>query len=377
MRDYIGIIKRRFKKWFILDPQDTFVSRVSESAPWAYVSYVVDSFYHRDDDFFLDSHQNKRESIEIVKQLNQRGYNVYVQGPKSKRKLPSLDISVVFGIEPNFIKASKKYPRAIKIYYATGAYANHQNRQVKRMTDYINKQYNGNVRYARLVPPHASPKIADKILQIGSRYTIDTYPEKLREKITLIHQSTQSTIVLDSVSYSKENEFFFMSSTGNALKGLSLLIEYFSKHNNLVLNVVGPIEEEFKNALSCIISTNIIFWGFVNVNSQLMRDIMSRCNFIVYPSGSEGVPGAVLNSMKNGLIPITTPWAAVDGIEQLGYIIQTWDIQGVEEGMNWALSLSEMEIFDLKKQNNNSVVENYTLDVFKKELSNFFDRISK
>ena len=68
------------------------------------------------------------------------------------------------------------------------------------------------------------------------------------------------------------------------------------------------------------ISPNIKLWGFMDINSDELTAIIDRCNFLIYPSGSEGgCPGAVINSMKKGLIPIVTPWAAFDGIEEYGF----------------------------------------------------------
>lgn len=65
---------------------------------------------------------------------------------------------------------------------------------------------------------------------------------------------------------------------------------------------------------------------------------------MIYPSGSEGMPGAVLNSMKKGLIPITTRWAAVDNIEELGFLMPSWSIDGIDVGVKWALSLSKDQV---------------------------------
>lgn len=72
------------------------------------------SFYHLDDTQYLDSHQNKREAIVIANTFHKLGYNVYIQEFSSNKKIPNLNFTIIFGIEPNFYKACKRFPQAKK-----------------------------------------------------------------------------------------------------------------------------------------------------------------------------------------------------------------------------------------------------------------------
>lgn len=81
----MGVILRHLKQLFISGKYDTFVSEISKKSPWVYISYISVSFYRRDDKQYFNSHQNIRESIEIVRLFNEKGYNVYVQSPKSRK----------------------------------------------------------------------------------------------------------------------------------------------------------------------------------------------------------------------------------------------------------------------------------------------------
>lgn len=350
----------------------------NNSDEWVYICYIAQVFYHINDTQYLDSHQNKREAIVIANTFHKLGYNVYIQEFSSNKKIPNLNFSVVFGIEPNFYKACKKFPQAKKIYYATGAYFKHQNKQIHDMTNYINSTYKSNLTFKRLVKPHKSIEIADSILQIGSNFTIRTYPEQYQSKISLIHQSTQINSPSQIKKYAKENEYFFMGSGGNALKGLALLIEYFHKHPELYLNIVGPIENDFYNALKSQIGNNIKIWGFLNVNSLQFSQIVERCNFIIYPSGSEGgIPGAVINSMKKGLIPIVTPWAAFNKINNYGFLLEKWDIESINKGIKWSQSLSIETIEKLSKDCQTYVNQNYNITNFEKEFNQYIQAVLK
>lgn len=358
--------------------ENTYIIKNNDSNEWVYICYISNVFYHLNDTQYLGTHQNKKEAIIIAHTFHKLGYNVYVQEYSSNKKIPNLNFTVIFGLEPNFYKACQKFPQAKKIYYATGAYYEHQNKQIIDMTNYINKTYQSSLSYKRLVKSHKSIEIADSILQIGSRFTIETYPEKFQSKIFLIHQSTQINTLQQEKKYAKENEYFYMASTGNALKGLVLLIEYFHKHPELYLNVVGPIEKDFYIAIRHLLSDNIKLWGFLNVNSTQFTQIIGKCNFLIYPSGSEGgIPGAVLNSMKKGLIPIVTRWAAFNEINRYGFLLQKWDVKSIDEGITWSLSLSIETINKLSKECQRYVDRNYNITNFEKELNQYLKIILK
>lgn len=363
---------------------DYYISKVSNKAPWVYVSYLSEVFQCLDDESYLNSHQNKRETIEIVRVLNQLGYNVYVQDFLSFKKIPNLkNIKIVFGHEPNFVKASIKYPHAKRIYYATGAYGKHQNNQVIKMTDYVNELYNSNIPYRRLVESKESEfsiekaySISDYILLIGSKYTIDTFPLEYQNKITTIKQSCQINNLDSVINYSPEREFFFMGSSGNILKGLPLIIDYFTKHTSKIIHIVGPIENDYYELIKKQLTNNIILHGIMDINTPEFHDIVSRCNFIVYPSGSEGgMPGAVLNSMKLGLIPIVTQWAAFDDIEEFGYLLKRWDVESLSNGIDWAEELTCEELSVLKNKCSKYIKDNYNLENFALQFESFIKSI--
>lgn len=360
-------------------PKDFFISKISKKAPWVYIAYISDVFYYKSNETLFRTHQNKREALVQVEMFHELGYNVFVQQYLSKRKIPNIKFDIVFGHEPNFVRAALKNPSALKIHYVPGAYIDHRNGQIIKMTDYVNQTYHSSIPYRRLLeydnPDHSSKiayEIADKILMIGSKYTIETFPRYLHTKIVTIHQSTQLSRANSIFQYAQPNEFFFMGSEGNLLKGVSLLLEYFSRHQDRIINIVGPIEPDVKDALSSIISNNIIQHGYVDVNSDKMTEIVNRCNFIIYPSGSEGMPGAVLNSMKMGLIPIVTKWAAFDEVEEFGYVLEDWTLNAIDKGIKWSDSLDKNEIPLLKSKCSVYIEKTYNIEKYKKEFKDFF-----
>lgn len=367
---YISKVKSHFLRWIVkLRKRDVYVKESSPNWPWVFVSYIPSAFYARKEQ--LDIHQNQREMLRIVDVITELGYNVYVMDYLSKRELPDIDVKVVFGIDPLFHTGCQKYTNAVMVYYATGAYFLHQNRMVIHLTNEFNMMFNSNIPYRRLVQPHDSCQIADKILLIGSGYTVETYPKEVLHKISIIHQSTQNSKTLDHVEVAKEREFVFMGSGGNALKGIGLLIRYFSVHTDYVLHIIGPMEDDLLRSIGKFTTSNIKFHGFLNVNGDKFLSIVKRCNFLIYPSGSEGCPGAVLNLMNNGVIPIVSRWASFDEISHYGYMLDSLSIDSIDMAVDWANSLTDDEILRMKKDVKYFTLKTYNIERYTIELRDF------
>lgn len=358
----VGKISARIMKKLVkktMYKENTYQSVIDKDAPWVFVSYIADAFYHKNDDAFLNAHQNKREVLAMSDIFNKLGYNAYFMLYTSNSKLPDIDCKLIFGHEPGLQRAKKKYPNAKMVFYGVSTYYKYRNEKIKLMTDNFNKSFNSSVPYRRLVEPHTAFLEADSALLIGSEITKNTYPIKDRNKITKIHQSTQECKYLKNVDACGSKEFFYLASTGNILKGIQALVEFFSSHQEYILHWVGPIEDDVKDAIKSKLTPNIVSYGFQDIGSPMVLGLMERCDFVIYPSGVEGVPGSVLNAMKSGLIPLVTPWASFDGINQFGFLMKDANEESVSDAINWAMSLT-MEDIDRRKK----ACQRYVLDTF-------------
>lgn len=87
---------------------------------------------------------------------------------------------------------------------------------------------------------------------------------------------------------------------------------------------------------------------------------------MVYPSGTEGgCPGAVINGMKMGLVPIVTPWAAFDGIEDCGFIMDDWTTAALAKGIDWSMSLPIDKVEKMSDEARTICTKKFNLDRFK------------
>lgn len=339
-----------------------------------YISYVFEPFRKNINAKLINWHQNKQEAVIISEELKTYDisyvYSDYIIPIQFKRT----SFNYIFGVEPNFEIICKKNPNAKKIYYATGAYYEHQNNIIINRTNDFNKRHNTAYPYVRLVPAHESCEVADYILQIGSTNTISTYPIHFQNKISLITPTSHSfkdININEKISSSSQSDYIWFGSYGNILKGLDLVLDYFMSRNELTLHVVGPLEKNFvkvyKNKL--LKSSNINLYGFLDVDSPQFRKIVNKCSFNIYPSGSEGCPGSVINLQKLGVIPIVSKWAACDSIEMLGYKLEDIDSLNIEKAVIWSQNMRPQIFKELVLLNHEYCINTYNNESFKDSLN--------
>lgn len=347
---------------------------------WFFISYIIEPFKRKKGDTYFNGHQNRQEALIIAEVVRELGYSYVYNDYNKFLNFRKRGFEVVFGLEPNFEVMCKKNPKALKIYYATGAYFKHQNSMIINRTNAFSKKYNTNYPYKRLVKEHNSCEIADYIFQIGSKFTIETYPEHLRNKVIIINQTSH---VFDDISLGEKiktfskKDYIWFGSGGTILKGLDLVIEYFLLNNSLNLHIVGPIEKEFLSVFNSQVetATNISMYGFLDVESNEFRDLANKCTFLIYPSASEGCPGSVINLQKLGVIPILSRWASCDKILELGYQLKDLSLISITDGINWSQALTQVDLVNLIKKNHNFIISTHDTDKFKKEIKGDFDLV--
>lgn len=339
---------------------------------WVYISYIPDVYYNKKNIKYMLSHQNKREALVIGNIFYSLGYNVKIALFNAPEECDTRKYDIIFGLEPNFVTMSQRNPQALKIYYATGAYWKHQLTMVKDRTDLFNTKHGTHLPYSRLVDAHNSCEIADIIFQIGSSFTIQTYPPKLQNKINIINQSSnfvQECDLKHKLQSVSMKDFMWFGSSGSILKGLDLVLEYFIENPQYNLHVVGPLDEEFIRFYQKQIEkhTNIAFYNFLDTSSKEFMSLAYLCAFNIFPSGSEGCPGSVITLMQMGVIPITSQWGAIDQIEHYGYLLPELSVEAISKAIKWGVTLPQEEFHKIIEENISYSKNTWNLKRFENE----------
>jgi len=372
----MGKIKKYLKniKFFLLkiyNSESDYVYSNQLNSKWAYISYITGPFNKNRSNAYFAGHQNRQESLIIAEVFKEIGYN-FVISDFNSNKIYKQNFDVIFGLEPNFCKMAARNPRSLKIYYATGAYFKHQNNSIKERTKERSEKLKYNFNENRLVKEHSSVQIANIIFQIGTKFTVQTYPLDMQKKIELIDQSA---VIIENYNFNRKlanlndkNEYIWFGSSGSILKGLDLVLDYFLKNPNKTIHVIGPVDDDVLLIYKQLITDkhNIIFYGFINIFTAKFISIIEKCNFFIFPSASEGgCPGSVINLMQLGLIPIVSKYAAPEEIGNIGFLLESLTFDEIQKGIIWAENLSLEDKKELSTANREYSLTKYNLVNFK------------
>lgn len=381
--NFLGLFKKIvfcfLKKVYLYICKD-YVYKTVDTEYDVLVSYITEPFYRTNDSVYMNKHQNRNETLIIADILKSLGCSFrFVRLDKCNAKIK--DYNVVFGVEPNFNRAALANPLAVKIYYATGAYYVHQNRAIKERTDNFNKRKHTNIPYYRLVSEHDSCEIADYIIQIGSKYTLNSYPSNLLGKIFIIRQSCHDFQFQDFLERKLTTfstvDFIWMGSEGSILKGFDIVADYFLLHPEYNIHILGNIDKEVFDFYCDRIgnSKNFHLYGFVDLDSDLLEEIALKSSFVIMPSASEGCPGSVLNMMKLGCIPIVTPYAAFDEIETLGVLIDGYSCDDLASAIEKVTTYDITTLKEMIRNCYNYANTNYNKQTFREDMRKCLSQI--
>lgn len=280
---------------------------------------------------------NRGIAQEMARGLNELGYVVDVINFDNASWVPRERYDLFIGhAGTNFTELAAQVPRdAVRIYFATGMYWQEANKRLA-------------ARLARLrlahgvaLPPNraASPKeetankIADGIICLGNSAVAETYSAFAR-----VFTLDNGVFPVQGDGWERKDfesgkkHFLFFAGGGNVLKGLDLLLEAF-RGTELHLHVCQRIEAEFweRFARRFAREPNIHFYGHVRMRSRVFLKLAARCNWVIAASCTEGQPGAVLECMAHGLIPLVSDTANMDMDPKWSDAIEKCEVDGIRE----------------------------------------------
>jgi hypothetical protein len=276
----------------------------------ALIVYVALPFVSKTPDL---GHQNQWQAKELAKVIGEFGFNVdvidFTERVRLKKKY-DLVVDVHPGLNSSYVDHMTATGR--RIAYITGSNPSFSNAAEMGRIEELHRRKGKRLqtrRQAKLFSKH-DLESCDGILFIGNSYNMRTYTEFTLRNIRYI-SNTGHDFLMDVSSASRSpRSFLFLGSGGQVHKGLDLLLEFFSKHDDLELYVCSSFksEEDFSDLYhkELFEQANVHAVGFVDIRSAKFREICGRCSYIVLPSCSEANAGSVLTGMSAGLIPLVS-----------------------------------------------------------------------
>ena len=319
----------------------------------ALISYITNPFRKE----ISLSHTNSFEVMEIGRAINEAGFNVDIADYDYEGRIDYSRYDLIFGFgEPLINSFYKRRKKLITVYYGTGMHLYTQNpNTLNRVKEVFDKKGVWLPGSGRIVDKSWSIQtmLVDTMVLLGNQEVTKTYSPYFKGKIYNIPASFYNVTNYEEIISSKDfnkskTHFLWFGSSGLIHKGLDLLLEIFSKREDIHLHICGPLEgePEFKrtyyNELFKI--ANIHYHGFVLLNSTLFKELLQKCAFVVFPSCSEGGSPSVLNVCGNGgLIPLLSREASIDA-DDFGFVFDKINIESIRLVIDNVLQLQDKEI---------------------------------
>ena len=227
--------------------------------------------------------------------------------------------------------------------------------------------------------------ISDVIMLTGNDCTESTFKPynsntfKVRLSIFLPDKEEITKIIFEKNFEKVKTNFLWFSSTRALHKELDLCLDVFS-NNNLYLHACGNIKDEeaffelYKKELTEL--NNITYYGFVDINSSIYKNIIKKCAFSIFPSCSEGGGGSLLTCMAHGLIPIATKETSVTIKQNYGILLNDYKIEYISEIVNQASSLSNDKLKNMALESLEFTFKNHNIETYKQDLINALKTIN-
>ncbi len=328
----------------------------------------------------LKIHSNFLELEVIVEVFKNLQFNIDVADYTFEGRIDYSKYDLIFGFGFPFGNAfyNKNAKKAKKICYMTGSMELFN--QMKRIK-YFRERHN-KVLFPRrnYYWPFFQESIAmsDAIIVTGNKWTESTIKPynsqvfRVRLPVFLPDKEVVRKDILKKEFEKAKKNFLWFGSSGALHKGLDLCLDVFSRKEDLFLHICGPINQEvdffefYRKELTEL--KNIKYYGFVNIDSALFKNIVMTCAFVIFPSCSEGVGGSVLTCASHGLIPIVTKESGVDIDSSYGFLLQDYKVEYISQVIDTLVNFPEERLRDMSLNAIEFTHKNHNKDVYKQDL---------
>ena len=343
------------------------------------LSYSVFPFKQREKRFI---HPNFIENYTLAEELRRHRYNIDVYNNSYARDIDYSKYDLIIGegipISNYFINNGDK--RADTIYYATGTHPLLNNFKAKSvLLKFAQKHKKYIEKSARIVPEIWSlgASLSDKYIILGNSITKKSFDEFSDSKYKyLLNPPFYASNIISDFTKKNSKEFLWFGSYSLIHKDLNTVLDVFLNHPELTLHICGRIDEEkefidvYKKKL--FEASNIIVHGYININSDKFKKLMEICSYTILSSCAEGCSTAIATVMGNGgLIPIISKECGID--IKNGFYVRSADYESIENAVLTASNEKIENILEKSKTNIDFVNKEFSIDVFKKNVSKILD----
>jgi glycosyltransferase involved in cell wall biosynthesis len=227
-----------------------------------------------------------------------------------------------------------------------------------------------NIEIEQFFPVDDGPLLATEVWYLGNDYTRASYRQITSVPLRALCNTVVDGIALtynEKVFSEARNNFMWMAVYGTLLRGLDVVLEVFETHPDWHLWICGHVDHEksffehYKRQLFEL--PNVHYLNWVDVNGDCYRQTTLRCGYILHPSASDAMPGAVVNAMAAGVIPIFTEQSGMECGEN-GLMITSISHQAIEDVVSRASAVDPSVMASQARKTSEFARAKYSKDNF-------------
>jgi glycosyltransferase involved in cell wall biosynthesis len=346
---------------------NVFNSSHPKTALLSYVKNVFNSEESKND----KKHTNRYTTYLFAEVLNNLEYNVDVINYNEDFIGDINKYNLVIGLGKVLDYALEKRDTTSTtkvVYFATGCNPFFSNPiTINRVVDFYQRNnilIPSSSRYIKEDWP-LQHECADWIIVHGNNFALSTFRPYNIDFINapvFINQSIKRT---NADWLKAKQNYLWFGSDGAIHKGLDLVIDSFKEMQHVNIHICGNLEreKEFLDFYNTIIKScpNIIYHGFVDIDSDLFKNILRDCAFVILPSASEGNSPSVITCMANGgQIPVVTKNTDIT-FKNYGVLIEDLTVASVTDSI---LKSQELSLTEIMNQSAEIIIETKQLNSF-------------
>lgn len=335
-------------------------------------------------------HTNIAESMKIAEEFRDLGYNCHITNYNNDKKINYNEYDVIFGFGKSFNNSFFSNTKAKRLFYGTGRHPYYSNNEtIKRGLSFLKEHNSLPLNSLRLVNEDYSLQIdaANELILLGGDDVVLNY-KKYSDREDIYNLNTSFYKILDykhivnNKNYTEaKNNFLFFSGGGMIHKGLDILLDIFSKRDDINLHICASVDDEKEFASiynKQLYKTNKIHtYNFVDIKSEKFSELLQKCCFVILPSCSEVIPTSVINIAGNGgLIPILTKPASINA-DNLCIMAEEPNVRSIEQAIEQAKNISIDKLKDMSFKIGEKINSEYTLNNFVENFRKIIKKILK
>jgi len=303
---------------------------------------------------------------DILRVLSELGYRTDIIDAADTTFVPTRRYDLYVGhYGSNFEHiAPQLQPETVTVFYPMYAYWRFQNTEEEKRLAEIAARYGTILSAERKLSINDDYAVmnSDGMVVMSNLRGMKTYSrERMIFPINNAGYGDEKCMDLSTKDFAAaRNGFLFIAGSGNVHKRLDVILEAFAGMPDKQLYLCTKLEDDFKAAFEKYLfyTPNIHYIGHIRLYTPEFYDLMRKCNYVVYGSCSEGSPGAVIDAMFQGLIPLVSLGSHID-VAPHGFEIEPFTVEEV------ARVVHEVSDHDTAwAEERSSAVQNYAKDVF-------------